>query len=206
MVGMQVLVGGRRRLCAPEYQGHRPDCYQVDAAAERCVNVLLDLIATRVSYVRAGGGCRDESTCVFFPPDFLVILPCFTHIVWGLGYIPRYPSTYERRQFRYCVRNLEESWMSRGEGIASLDLRVRERSTMGRVAILPWTRSQRSRILLPISPRLSIVNFRLNCLAIATADTDAVVKLFLYEARHVTRSRAARSNTATKDYPNPQTM
>jgi len=150
MVGMQVLVGGRRRLCAPEYQGHRPDCYQGrcggGAMRERAVGPHRD----KSQLCRAGGGCRDESTCVFFRPISLY-LPCFTLHRLGIRIYSGGIHQRTRASFRYCVR-ISKSWMSRRRRHRSSGslASTRTKSTMRASCLASsWTRSQRSRILYP---------------------------------------------------------
>jgi AP-1 complex subunit beta-1 len=71
----------------------------IDAEAERCVNVLLDLIATRVSYV--------VQEAVVVMKVFSFINTSELLLIWSSGYFRRYPSTYEG-VFLTLYANLEE--------------------------------------------------------------------------------------------------
>lgn len=56
---------------------------KIDSAAERCVNVLLDLIATRISYVV-------QEAVVVMKVIAGLHIPNFITEIW-LGYIPKIP-------------------------------------------------------------------------------------------------------------------
>ena len=68
---------------------------KIDSAAERCVNVLLELIGTRVSYV------VQEAVVVMKVRDFLSLLfllcSIFNHTNYHLGHIPKVPLNIRRR-------------------------------------------------------------------------------------------------------------
>ena len=56
---------------------------KIEAGAERCVNVLLDLIATRVSYV--------VQEAVVVMKVFVSINASALLLIWSSGYFPKIP-------------------------------------------------------------------------------------------------------------------
>jgi hypothetical protein len=73
---------------------------KIDVAAERCVNVLLDLIGTRVSYV-VQEAVVVMKVCLFFP-SVCPLIPCAPQDIFR-----KYPSTYEGVIPTLCA-NLDE--------------------------------------------------------------------------------------------------
>ena len=74
---------------------------KIEAGAKRCVNVLLDLIVTRVSYV------VQEAVVVMKVLYSLFSILRQLLLIQSLGYFRRYPSTYEGVIPTLCA-NLQE--------------------------------------------------------------------------------------------------
>lgn len=63
---------------------------KIESAAERCVNVLLDLISTRVSYVV-------QEAVVVMKVQFLLLVAVMPLLIVSKGHFPKVPFNIRRR-------------------------------------------------------------------------------------------------------------